>query len=235
MFNAHTAGMESLIETTPSGLDAQEMFGYTTAGLNFPGLLALVFKQKTSIAGFFITRQSSLAVLAFPNLVSITGAQAPFTVQENDALTSLGVPNLLTMAGSLTCSSNPIITSFSFPVLTKAGFTVTFASNSLLRSVSMPAFVTGGTGSIGFSMANCPVLTDVTLTNYLPTNARNQNFSGCALTQASVDHVLSRMVANPAYVSGSVLLNGGTNAAPGTQGNIDKATLTARGVTVVTN
>jgi len=78
-------------------------------------------------------------------------------------------------------------------------------------------------------------LTDVDLSSYLPTDNTHQDFSNCALTAASVNHILARCVANPAYIFGVVSLSGGTNAAPTGQGIMDRATLRRRGVVVTTN
>jgi len=78
-------------------------------------------------------------------------------------------------------------------------------------------------------------LTAVDLSSYLPTNDTHQNFFNCALTAASVNHILARCVANPAYVSGFVRLGGGANAAPTGQGITDTAILIERGVVAFTN
>ena len=47
-----------------------------------------------------------------------------------------------------------------------------------------------------------------------------------------LQQILARCVANPAYVTGSIVLGG---AAPTGQGVTDKATLIGRGVSVLTN
>lgn len=85
------------------------------------------------------------------------------------------------------------------------------------------------------SASGCTVLSSVSFPNYLPTNGSAINFSAAALSQVSVDHVLARAVANAAYVSGTITLDGGTSSTPSGAGLADKATLIARGVTVLTN
>ena len=62
------------------------------------------------------------------------------------------------------------------------------------------------------------------------------DFSGCALSEASVNAVLANFATN-IYGGGDQILNlsGGTNAAPTGQGLTDKATLIAAGWTVTTN
>lgn len=68
---------------------------------------------------------------------------------------------------------------------------------------------------------NCPGLT-------------NLNASGCALTQANVDYILSTLDANGMY-DGTVDLSGGTNSAPSATGLAAQASLESKGWTVTIN
>jgi len=99
-----------------------------------------------------------------------------------------------------------------------------------LVTVSLPNLVDITIGGLVFQ--GSPLLTSVSLPVFVPRNGMTIDISGGALDVTSVDGVLARCVANAAFVSGTVNLSGGTNAAPtGT----DKATLIGRGVTVTTN
>jgi 3-methyladenine DNA glycosylase AlkD len=90
-------------------------------------------------------------------------------------------------------------------------------------------------GSLATAIVNIhdnPNLTDITLTNFVPTNDTKNYFSENALSAATVNAILARFVANAAFVTGVIDLSGGTNAAPTGQGLTDVTTLLARGVTV---
>lgn len=106
-----------------------------------------------------------------------------------------------------------------------------FLQTPTLVSLSAPLLVTCGE----IACAGATSLADVSLPSWLPTNGSSINFNSCALTEASVDHILARCVANPAYVSGTVDLAAGTNAPPGVQGQADVLILQGRGCTVNTN
>ena len=84
-------------------------------------------------------------------------------------------------------------------------------------------------------MNGCTSLTTVSFPLYLPTDGAIINFSDCALTAASVNHILARAIANAGYVTGIINTSGGTSAAPSGQGIADKAALILRGCTVTTN
>lgn len=207
--------------------------------------------------GLSIQGNTQLTSLLLPSLASVPAGSV--TVSTNPALTALSLPSLTTLAASLTVGSNTLLSSLSLPSLTaQTGATsVNIISNPALTSISAPNLTTLGSASNGFVVTGntsltsfsfpslvtagrllvtgCTNLTTVNLSSYLPTNGRVQNFSGAALTQASVDHILARCVANAAYVTGTVTLSGGTNATPGVQGLLDKATLQGRGCTVLTN
>ena len=78
-------------------------------------------------------------------------------------------------------------------------------------------------------------LTTVSFPNYVPTNGHADIYTINAFSAATVNAILARYIANAGFVSGSIDISGGTNAAPTGQGITDKATLVTRGVTVTTN
>lgn len=196
-----------------------------------------------------------------PNLVSIGATSGgTFYVQLCPSLTSVSAPVLQNSDG-ISFGDCPLVTSISFPALTSIGedgFEI-FSSLGLvsidlpllsidansfdmadtsLTSLSLPALVSAGSillSGRSLRIDNNALLVDVSLPVYLPPDGTSVSFIGCALSAASVNHILARAVANAGYVSGVIDTSGGANAAPTGQGIADKATLQARGVTVNTN
>lgn len=140
-----------------------------------------------------------------------------------------------TSVGGFNFSNCSNLLSASFPNLTFVDGTNGFFSISgcvLMTSFSAPLLVTFGyTLEINYNDS----LTSVDISSFLPTNGKTLSFNNNALTLASVDHILSRCVANPAYVSGLVKVNGGTNAPPPTGPGTNHDILVARGVTITHN
>jgi len=138
--------------------------------------------------------------------------------------------------------SDPSIITLSFPNLIDVdptniqGGAVHISDNPNMVSLSMPMYTWTSPAFQNFYCANNTLLASVDLSSLIPPNLASINFTGCALNQASVDLILSRGVANPAFVSGNVLLNGGTSSPPSsTAPGSDYAILVARGVTVNVN
>lgn len=134
-------------------------------------------------------------------------------IEGTTSLVTLSWPNLVSATGT-TCyfymSNNSGLTTLSFPNVVTLENGITCSGNANLANVSMP--------------------------NFLPTADSVINFFGGALNASSVDHILARCVANPAYNSGPLDLSGGTNSAPSsTAPGSDYAILVARGVTVTVN
>lgn len=150
----------------------------------------------------------------------------------NSALESLALPLLTSVGGNFDLLSNTSLTSLNLNSLVSVGATCSWDDLSSLESISLPLLTTIG-GSL--TAPNGTLLSSFFSPLWLPTNSTTIDFSGCALTEASIDHILSRCVANPAFLLGSVVLNGGTNSAPGAQGDADVLVLQGRGVTVTTN
>ena len=115
--------------------------------------------------------------------------------------------------------SNTSLTSLSLPNLVNAYCSLDFSGNTALTSFSFPKC----NPQPYFYDGKYDIQTSHT-------------WNGCALTEVSVNHILSRLALQVGWVGGSTVdLAGGTNAAPTGQGLIDKATLIASGVTVTTN
>jgi len=201
----------------------------------------------------FIDTSSSLigsgkTELTYPTLLSGGGIYI-----ESSQLTLLSCP-LMTEADGIDLITSDFVT-INLPSLETADY-FAFNDNVDLVNLNLDSLVTLGAGDLygrdcsnlvslqlpslvtisgGVTMNGCVSLTTVSFPLYLPTNGAIINFSDCALTAASVNHILARAVANAGYVTGTIDTSLGTNAAPTGQGIADKATLIGRGCTVTTN
>jgi len=219
-----------------------------STGLNVDGLpylhrVAVIANpiQALSLAGALSLRvldvfdNPSLASVDLPVLKTFVGA--PFYslgIARNPVLTTISANALVSAVGSVDFNTNVALINISLNALVFVSGYFSIAECASLSSLSLPALIQQGTLS-NFYAGNCASLTTFNAPKWLPTNGRQLLFNGCALNATSVDHILARCVANPGFVSGIVNLSGGTSAAPGAQGQLDKATLIARGVTVTTN
>lgn len=117
-----------------------------------------------------------------------------FDIESNSIITAIEFPNLVTID----------------PLDTQDGYIYIYG-NSSLASFSAPLLETTN-GDINLS--SNPSLISADLSSLVPANGQTITFAGCALNQSSVDLILSRCVANAAYLTGAVGLNGGTNSTP---------------------
>ena len=160
----------------------------------------------TTVGGPYLRFQGN-SNLSWIDLRSLTTASGIYIGQPGDnSLASLRLDALTTCPVVQICCL-PALTSLSLPNLT-----------------STTSFLANNSG-----------LVSVTLTNWTPVNGSTVDFYGNNLTSASVNQVLARCVANPAYVSGQVLLKGGNNGMATGQGETDTSTLVLRGVIVSVN
>ncbi len=179
---------------------------------------------------FRISADSIDTSLSFPALTGVVDAE--LNVSNNSGLTSISAPLLTSTAGPLSASNCSSLASVNFDSLVTVSNDLTFSGCVSLTELSLPSLVTISNSLV---CSACSTLTTVSVPVWVPVNGCLIDFSGCALSQASVDHVLARCVANAGFVSGAVDLSGGTNAPPGVQGLLDVTTLTGRGVTVTVN
>jgi len=171
--------------------------------------------------------------ISLPNLVTSTNYididNCPDLTSTNlDALESCGDGT-----DGLFFSDNDSTTSLSLPAFETSSGTFSIQNNTLLVTISVPSFLTCSAGNMDWDTN--PALTTVVLSSFIPRNGMTIGIDGCALSQASVDLVLARCVANAAYVTGTVNLDGGTNSAPSAAGLVNVGILTGRGVTVNNN
>lgn len=169
--------------------------------------------------------------------VDIEGQITDLLSLSSNTLLSIDDADLTNNIG-LTVINCDKLASISFPLLSSMtwGY-VKVILNPLLTSVSLPSLIVAGQagGWYGLNISQNTSLTTIDISSYFPTDGEIGTFTLNNLSAASVNHILSRYVANPGYANGSITLNGGTNAAPTGQGIVDKATLLGRGVTVTTN
>ena len=177
-----------------------------------------------------ITADATLLTLNLPACVDDGAGQLDTDVGNMTGLVTLNLAALTTVTADVTLSASPNLASLNLNSLVTVPGGCNFETTSL-TTISLPALVTV---TAGLSANGTPVVT-FSAPNWLPTDGSSSTFIGCALDVTSVDHILARHVANPAYVSGTVDLSGGTNATPSAQGLIDAGILTGRGVTVITN
>lgn len=188
----------------------------------------------TSLNYLAVYNNPALTNANFSALKAHTGdSPQPLYLAENPSLRTVNLAALATVSGAVRLDYNPSLVSVNLDKLVFVSQYISFALDTSLTSISLPALISVGTSPfLGFFASGASSLTNVSFPKYLPTNGRLQDFSGCALTEAGVDHVLARCVASKNYVSGTVKVNGGTSASPSAAGLADVATLQTRGVTV---
>jgi hypothetical protein len=208
--------------------------GYA-AFTNCAALTVIDFPALQNVSASVIVEQCpAITALNFPLLLQVLG----FSSANNPACVSINLP-ILSVAASVMigvafgsgAANDGALTSVNLDVLNAAGV-LQVEQCSALTSLSFPQLISTSTS---LKLSHCTALTSISLPLWLPVDGQQVICSDNALDQTSVDLILARCVANAAFVSGAVSLNGGTNATPSASGLTDKATLTGRGVTVLTN
>lgn len=254
---ANDAFLTNLTARFPTSAYTELSFGQPTTvtnNIDFTGsvlLTSLSFRLLQSAADISVSGIASLTTLNLPMLqtVSILDLQ-------NTGVSVLQLPLLASISTELSIA-NTLITTMQLPSLVNYPAVAGITADGVLLTLSLPVCVDDGgnlqsdllamtglvtlnlnalvTPSLDFDLTASPNLANINLSAMIAPDGTNFNFLGCSLTQVSVDHILARLVSNPAYISGTVDLSGGTNAAPGVQGAADVITLTGRGVIVTTN
>jgi hypothetical protein len=119
--------------------------------------------------------------------------------------------------------------------------TVSFAAGSQLTDLTLGGVGLGLNCTLNFS--NCTSLANVNLGDIAITQPTMiVTFSGCALTQASVDNILEALAGNLATMNlgggalaGTLTLTGAGNSAPSATGVAARTYIQSRGITVTTN
>lgn len=195
------------------------------------------FTNLTSIRSAGIYNNTRLTNLNLSALKAHVGGNNQYIyISGNPVLGAVDLSALVSSSSYISIIYNPALPSLQLPKLAFVSQGFSIVENASLTNVNLPALVSVASYPLlGFLASNCSSLADVSFPKYLPGNGRPQSFDGCALTQASVDHILARCVASQNYVSGTVKVNGGTSAPPSAAGLADVAILQARGVTVFHN
>lgn len=166
------------------------------------------------------------------DLATLIDIQDELSIFTFNNLTTIDLRSLQSIGGTALFQRLPVLTSLRLDALQSVADNLEIADCNILTSVSIPN-LNDAQADVG--IATCPLLTTIDLSSWLPASGAGHTFSGNALTAASVNALLARGVANASFVSGTFAIAGGTNAAPTGQGLVDKATLIARGVNVLTN
>lgn len=224
-----------LIDVEPASTDFSNKIGWVSVNSleTTNGVTDLVLGASGTIeTSYAFAFNTGLERVSIPNATAMLPGPlgSSLSFQQMVSLLEIDVP-IVTFTALLRIRDNPLLASISLPALT-GGYHYAWAGMGQSPVVTL------------FTIRDNPSLTTIDLGSFVPDsfgpNREHQAvFSGNALTAASVNHILARFAANPAWGSVSpspVLdLSGGTNAAPTGQGLIDKADLISRGATVTTN
>ncbi len=200
-------------------------YGELDAGL----ITDLTLYEAQMLGGITIIGSTGLLTLSCPNLTQIDPTntyEAAFFISGCTGLTSVSCPLLTAVGNGFILRSCTSLSSLSAPLLQSGGSGIAVdVRGSSLAALSLPSL---GNISGDLVATGSTSLTSVSFPSFTPTNGKQILFSDCALTAASVNHILARCVANAGYVTGLVDLSLGTSSAPTGQGVTDKNTLNAR-------
>lgn len=192
-----------------------------------------VSKLKSTGGNFTPASIPLLPALNLPELKTVAGNFNPSALT---SLSSMELPKLENLGGNFNPSTLSALTTLNLPALATVGGSFSPASMAALTTLNLPALETAGGG---FTLTSgTAALADISLGSTLKTVGGNVNFTSCALSQASVDHILVRLAAldgtngTTAFASPRTVTLTGTSAVPSQTGLDAKAILVARGVTV---
>ena len=206
-------------------------------------LTTLSATSLTTVGGaFHPNTMGALTTLSFNALTLVVGDFHPYNMP---ILTTLSATSLVTVQQFLPDSMSAL-TTISMPALTTILVDCIFSNMAALTTISLPAMLTYGrsiTANTGLgNLTTITLGTPGTGAGNIKSIGGNISITGQKLNVATVNGILALLVSlngsngTTLWGSGkSVLLNGGTSAAPTGQGITDKATLIARGATVTTN
>lgn len=207
--------------------------------ISLPALLTV--GTSGNAGDFQVHGNTHCTTLSCPNLQTVANN---LTMYGMTALTSVSFPLLSAVGedgllGRLDFSLDNHLTTISFPSLTGVWTEIDFGACTLLVSVHFPVLISIGSGGdiYAISGSTCPAMTTWDAPNFtsIPDLGLSVDFTGNALTAASINQILHTCALSNLSAGSNVNLNGGTNAAPTGQGVTDKNTLIANGATVVTN
>jgi hypothetical protein len=233
--------------TTMASLTALRANAMVSVGITFsPSVMASLTVLETnamvSVGGNYSpSTMASLTALRANAMVSVGGSYAPATMASLTVLEANAMVSVGSYFGPSTMAS---LTVLSYPSLACIGTTFSPSNMESLTTVDLPAMVNYGTTIAipSASMGNVNSVVLGTVGTLKSIGGATITLSGLKLDATSVNALLALLVSldgtngTTEWGTGKTLLiNGGTNAAPSGQGATDKATLQARGATITTN
>lgn len=191
-----------------------------------PAITTVNVYNSNGITGLTLTNDPSLTAVNFfnsPNLVTIN-------LDGDSGLTSIDLSDYSHMAtidlGNCTALSQIDLSNL---VTVSTNFIIT--ADPALTTISLPA-LTGISTDVGVTVN--PSLTTFYAPLWVPTDGTILAFNGNALSAVSVNAILTQCLA-AGVTTCTIVLTGGTNAAPSGAGAAAAAALTLAGNTVLTN
>lgn len=174
----------------------------------------------------------SCPALTSVNLSSLASISASLQFPNDTSLDTLSLPALTSVGGNFDCNNCPSLPSLSVPSLTSIGGFLNVSGCSSMTSMSFNS-ITSIVSDI--TCDSCAALSSVSLPLLVVSNGTTVRFMVDALSQASVDSILSTCFAS-GVTTCTIILDGGTNSSPtGGMANFDYIQLIANGNTVSIN
>ncbi len=222
--------------------------------INLPALTIANLPVLVNVGGDFSITTSPGSLVSL-NLSSLTSVGGVLGLADNNLLSSIDLPSLTTVGLDFYADGMPNLTSISMPLLNSVGVDLNldnigitaanFPSLAIvtgkifidscpaIQSIQLPLLVS----SAGLYFDTDPLLTSVSIPNFIPVNGNTINCSGSSLNAASVQLILRRCVL-AGVTTCTIDLSGGTNAgllSLSVQGQADYAALFAAGNTITLN
>lgn len=252
--------------TTPGGwLLAINSYGtlayWEHESVVYPANDTTVSKQPLSdiLTGLTCEKREDILFPAGDVVISNTGSFVfPFIGTVTDIVTGTGTtpaliediywePDSLDMGGMVAWVAGDQNSAYGVDGLTSLTFLEAYNNegydirqSGTLVSVSFPNLVDvnwSSGGGYGLTVRQNANLTTVSLPVFVPSDSASVWFDENALSQASVDHILGRCAASATFLTGQVVLNGGSNSPPSATGltYVTMLTTGTRSVFVSTN
>ena len=214
--------------------------------LSSPGLTGINFPSLFNLAGLLrLYNLETLESVEFPSLFGI----GDMIISVNPSLTTLTLP--MGSANTMQIDNHVALTDISFPFLSTANV-LHVLFNASLVNVNLPILSTVQSNltvnnNIGLTSIDLSSLLNVSgelVVNYNANleniqlnsslSSLNMTFSYNALSEESIDNILAN-IDSAGYSGGSLVLTGGTNAAPSAVGTINLLNLINKNWTVSVN
>src|SRR6185295_8957473 len=184
------------------------------SGRLFANTIPLIFLDvsKLETVGDFLDIVDAVPLVhaeftALKSVGLITSGVTYYAAYSCPNLTTLLHPALEEVDNALVIFDCPLLTTLEFPSLLSANIQISDCAS--LISLSLPLW--GGLAAANPSLdtiVNNTSLTTVNVPSWFPPDGTGFVLSGNAFSAPTVNHILARCVANPAFVSGSVDLSG---------------------------